>query len=74
MPTSPNNSSSQARSSGRKPEFFWLPRQFFDIDVLVRDVPVTANHVMPPIPRPLRQAWLQEIHALVFHLLAFLFG
>src|SRR5687768_18311842 len=25
--TSPNNSSSHARSSGRKPEFFWLERQ-----------------------------------------------
>src|SRR5690606_5957856 len=28
QPTSSNNSVSQARSSGRKPEFFWLPRQF----------------------------------------------
>jgi hypothetical protein len=30
----------QARSSGRKPLFFWLPLPVLEVDLLVRDVDV----------------------------------
>ena len=42
-PSSSKMRVSHSRSSGRKPEFLRLPRQFFKIDLLVRDVPVAAQ-------------------------------
>jgi hypothetical protein len=34
----------QARSSGKKPLFFWLPAPVFQVDVVVGDVDVAAQH------------------------------
>ena len=42
-PSSSNTRVSQARSSGRKPEFFWLRAPVLEVDLLVRDVPVAAQ-------------------------------
>ena len=54
---------SQARSSGRKPEFFWLLRQFLRSISLVRDVPVAAEDDLAPLAaqlREMRQERLEE--------------
>jgi len=46
-PRSSNTRVSQARSSGRKPEFFcWSASS--QVDLLVRDVPVAAEENLPP--------------------------
>ena len=68
--SSPKRRSSQARSSGRNPEFFRFDFQFFRSISLVRDVDVAAEHVVAVAPAELLQVRQEHVEEAVLRGLA----